>query len=338
MHDNVNIFRKITHATSGKEIDSGFLLQGSYVERMDLTCPKLMLMLQDHGKYLTNTCNIKEYDEIKVAFGDQWRKDGENLEDTFVVLTVKPMPGDILNINALSKQVYELKKTADKTRVFSRRGIPDIIQAFLNGLKPVLGKFPCVENYHVIAGERPSTMLTQMSDEMGSEIWIARGQMHMDKFSELFAKPGKMTFEEGKAYSKAPILKYSRPSGQMAAQEKKIRKFTGWNEEQGRIATNTQMPILKKAGSKPTQITGSSQKYVLGTGPVARKTAIDFVTLGNMSITVGDAINLKWYTSDPQNPINEGMPAKVVVEACAHWYDTQKYYTRVKGAVALEPF
>ena len=65
--------------------------------------------------------------------------------------------------------------------------------------------------------------------------------------------------------------------------------------------------------------------------------AFYFIALGNMSVTAGQAAKLVWHTPDPANPINEGLPDKVVVEGVAHWYSGQKYYCRIKGAVALEP-
>lgn len=335
--DNLCIFTEIEHVNSGKAIDPGMIVEGIYVEEMALTAPKLMLTLKDNANYLKDTCKIREYDELRVNLGDVWREDGENMEETFTVLTVTPRNDNSLHLNCLAKPLYALKTIADKTRVFSSRGVSEVVNA-CTGLGKVLSKFAVVENYHIIAGERPSTMLTQLAQEHGAQAWLARGKFHLERFGELFKREPAFTFHHGKINEKNAIIRYTKPSGQMQGQEANIRTATGWNEVEGRVKTSPDNPIMALAKSKPTVITGSPSRYVLGNGPVATKTAIDFTTLGNLSLTAGQALKLLWHTPHPEAPLNEGLPDKVVVETVAHWYQSQRFYTRVKGAVALEPF
>lgn len=221
--------------------------------------------------------------------------------------------------------------------MFTQRGVQEIAAAFAGGLKRSIGQFAVVENYHCIAGERPTTMLRQLAEEQGAHAWVARGTFHLRKFAELLAQDPAMTFHYATMDSGFPILKYTRPSTQMHLQESAIRSFTGWNETLGRVKTSSSIPFLAGAKSTPPMITGAAAPYVLGNKPVTKQTAIDFVTLGNLSITPGQLAKLVWHLPDPENPIDEGLPERVVIESVAHWYSSQKYYCRVKGAVALEP-
>ncbi len=338
MRSNVNIFVKMTHDTSGKDIDIGFLVSGTYVESIDLSGPKLLLVFKDREAYIVHHLQLKEYDEISVTFSDEWREEAVTIRETFVVLTCKPMPDGTIAVNAISKTVFQLKGIADKTRVFSGRGVQDVVAAYAGRLKRDVGQFAVVQNYHVIAGERPTTMLRQLAEEHGAHAWIARDTFHLRKFAELYKQAPAMVLHHAAINEPHAILSFQRPSKQMSLEESKMRSFTGWDEVKGRVKTSSSTPSLAKAKSTPPVITGVQSPYVLGNAPVTKKPVIDFLTLGTLRLTAGMALKLMWHTPDPENPLDEGMPDKIVVESVAHWYSTQKYYCRVKGAAILEPF
>ena len=336
--DNVCIFLKIVHDQSGEELDIPYLKEGTYVESIELDGPKLMLVFRDPFDRIKNSLKIKEYDTLTVSFGDTWREEGVNEKDTFTVLTCKAGADGTIRLNLMAQTVYSMKVIADKTKVFTQKGVADILRNFAGSAKLDVGMFPVVENYHCIAGTRPSRLLRQIAGEQGAHVWYARGRVSMKRFAELFKQTPALTFYWGAIQTKGnDIMEYSRPSGQMRAQEKAVRTFTGWNEVDGRVRTSPDMPLLSKAASRPTVITGASNTFTLGNAPVAKKTAIDFTTMGNLSVTAGQTLKLVWRTPDPSNPINEGLPDKVVVESVAHWYSGQKFFSRIKGAVALEP-
>lgn len=334
---NVCFFRKIVHETSGQEIDPGFLLEGTYIETIDLDGPKLMLTFMDHGSYIKNTLKVKEYDEISVHFADDWCEDGISEKETFVVLTHKPRPDGTIAQNLLAKPVFEMKRPASKTRIFSQRGVSEIVAAYAGGLKQDLGQFPVVENYHCINGERPTTMLKQVAEEQGAHAWVARGAFHMQPFAAMFGKAPEMTYHHGTLNSERSIIEFRQPSQQLGMQEKHVRSFTGWNEDLGRVKSPGGNPVLAKAGAVPPSISASPSIYTLNNMLMRKKTAIDFTTLGDLKLTAGATLKLVWHRPDPENPIDEGLPEKVVVESVGHWYSSQKYYCRVKGAVPLEP-
>lgn len=336
--DNVCIFPKIVHDQSGEELEIPFLDEGTYVESIELDGPKLMLVFRDPFERIKNKLRIREYDTLTVSFSDLWREGGVNEKDVFTVLSCGCIADGAIKLNLMAKTVYSMKTLAEKTKIFTQKGFADIIGGFAGGAKLDLGKFPVVENYHCIAGSRPSRLLREIADEQGAHIWYARGKIHMKRFAELMAQTPAITFQWGAFNGENGITCYSRPSGQIRAQERNVRTFTGWNETEGRVKTSPDLPILAKAGSKPAAQTGSSNTFVLGNATVSKKTAVDFTALGNLSVTAGQMIKIVWHTADPSSPVNEGLPDKVVVESVAHWYSNQKYYCRIKGAVALEPF
>lgn len=336
MRSNVIIFTKITHNNSGKDIDVGFIESGNYVETIDLSSPKLILVLRDYQSYIVQQLKIKEYDELTVTFSDDWNEEPETFKETFVILTCKAEQQGKLVINAIAKKVFQLKQIADKTRIFSGRGVQDVVAAHASGLTRDLGQFAVIQNYHVIAGERPTTMLRQLAEEHGAHAWIARGTFHLKRFVELFKQAPAMTFHHAVINQKYTILSYSQPSNQMELEESKLRSFTGWDEVKGRMKTSTSVRALANVKSLPPITTSVASPYVLGNAPVAKQTGIDFETKGLLKLTAGMALKLMWHMPDPANPLDESKPDKIVIESVAHWYSEQKYYCRIKGAAILE--
>lgn len=336
MIDNVCIFPMIVHDQTGEELEIAYLVEGTYIESLELDGPRLMLTFRDPDQRIKNDLQIKELDTFTVSLADTWREAGESFSDQFTVLTCRP-DGDTVRIELMAKIVYGMKELARKTRIFTQRGIAEIITAFAGGAQVETGKFPVVENYHCIEGKRPTETLRRIASEQGAHIWYTRGVVRMERFATLFAKTPSIVFTHGTLNAENAILSYTKPSGQVQAQENSARSFTGWNEVEGRVKTSPDMPILAMAKFSPASQTPSPNPFVLGNGPVAKKPAIDFTAYGNLSVAAGQALKLLWRTPDPANPINEGLPAKVVVDSVAHWYSSQKYFTRVKGAVAFEP-
>lgn len=334
---NLCFLKKLTHQRTGEEIDPLFLVNSTYVESMDLTGPKLMLTFKDHTHYISRKLQLKEMDELSASIADDWREEGENISESFVVLSAKKMPQDFIRVCAMAKPLYKLKQIADKTKIFSMRGISDILTFFANGLSVDLASaFAIVENYHLIAGERPTTLLRQIAEEQGADVWIARGKLHIQKFAEAFAKGTSHKFEYNRMDCGNPILSYSVPAAQLALQESKVRIFTGWNAVKGRVKTSTSNPLLSGVKSLPVQINGNPNPYTLGNAVVAAKPAVSFTTLGNLSVQTGQAISLLWHEPDPENPLNEDLPSKVVVQRVGHWFQGQKFYTKIEGAVPFE--
>ena len=334
---NLCFLKKLTHVNSGEDIDPQFFIQTTYVESMHLTGPKLLLTLKDHAHYLSQHLQIKEMDEFSASIADDWREEGENIAENFVVLSARKMPQDFLRISAMAKPLYKLKQIADKTKIFSMRGISDIIAFFLNGLTLDLAStFAIVENYHLLAGERPTTLLRQIAQEQGADVWIARGKLHLQRFAEAFAKGTSHKFEYNRMDCGNPILDYTVPSGQLKLQESKVRIFTGWDPVKGRVQTSTSNPLFSGVKSLPKQINGNPNPYTLGNAVVAAKPAVSWTTLGNLSVQPGQTVSLLWHEADPQNPLNESMPEKVVVQRVGHWHQGQKFYTRIEGAVPFE--
>lgn len=339
--ENMCIFQKVVHKSSGLELPQGYLLQGIYIESMELNGPKIILVYNDPEQYISGKIKIKEYDELTISYGDAWAENGVSEQEDFVVLTCTPVHrSKHIEISCMAKMVYELKKINDKAKIFKQRGVLEILKAIvLKGMKFDIKAFPVINDYHLPPGMRPTTMLRQIAKEMGAQMWYSRNTIHMCKFEFCYAQSPEMTFEYGKIGSENSILKYEKPSEQVAAQETKLRVWTGWDEKKGRVSTPLDNPLLSKIKGVAKQFyPGGNNPWILANALVGTKVAIDFIASGSFAVEPGKSLALRWHQANPQDPLNENLPDKIVVDTVSHFYAPQKYAIRVKGAVPLEPF
>lgn len=332
--DNICFFQKIVHDQSGGELEIPYLDNGTYVESLELDGPRLFLSFRDPERTIKNEIAPKEKDTLTMDMGDTWRDGGESFSDVFTLLSVG-YAGDKVKFELMARKVYAMKEIAAMTSVFTRRAPAEIIRAFASGADIAAGKFPVVENYHCIAGERPSALLRQIAGELGCHVWYERGSVYFHRFADLFKREPEIELSHGSMSAENIIISYDRPSGQIQAEEKNSRSFTGWDEKEGRVKTDPGR--LAGAKSTPPMQTASPHPLILGNQTVAKKLAIDLVAYGNLSLTAGQAVKLSWLSPDPQNPINEELPDKIVIDQVAHWYSNQQFLSRIKGAVAYEP-
>lgn len=331
-----NIFKKFVHVNSGQEFDIAYLRVSNYIETMDLDGPKLMLEWDDPSSYIKDNLQLKELDEIEAHLSDDWALDGLNVVQKFTVLTAKDA-GPNLKINLIAQPIYKVKTIADKTRMFRQRGIPEIIGAVSGGVKVDGAGFPVVEDYHCIAGERPTAMFKQIAHEQGAHIWLARDAWKVKTFAKLFSQEPSFEYHYNKEDQEYQITNFTKPSQQNRLQEQQVKSFTGWNDEKGRIKSPSSGPVLSKAkGAFPSKVS-SQNVQTLGNLPTAHKIAIDFMCHGNGFLTPGITLKLWWHQVNPEMPLDESLPDKIVVFAVAHYYSAQKYFCRVKGAVPFEP-
>lgn len=331
-----NLFRKFVHIRTGQEFDIGFLRESNYIETMNLDDPKLIMSWDDPNRYLKDELQIREGDEIEAHLSDDWSLGGMNVKQAFTVM-IDPSADRYLQFNLMASPVYKLKILADKTRIFRQRGVSEIIRAVSGGFKIDAGKFPVVEDYHCIAGERMSAMLRQIAGEQGGHIWFERKEWHIKTLGVLFAEEPAFEYHYGKPGADFQIISFTRPSQQSRIQEQSVRGFPGWNDITRRVKGPSTGPILSKV-SKYTPILNASQNVrTLGNRPTASRIAIDFQTHGNRFLTPGMALKLCWHMPSQDKPLDETLPDKVVISSVAHYYSAQKYYCRVKGAVPFEP-
>lgn len=324
------LFQKIVHKQSGKELDLSFLTEGKLVETMDLTGPRLMLTFRDPHRYISDELNMNECDQLTVTLADAYSTDEMSSVMEFTVLT-RPKVATTVDIEALHSIVYNIKVPAAKAKAFVRRGASSLISHFFPNMQPEIGKFPVIEDYHLLPGDRASTLLKQFAQEQGGCMFVQRDKICFKKIDDLFKSAKAFVYENNNPKAMYRIIQYVEPSAKALVEDKVIRNVSGWNETKGwlKSTVNTSAPVL----THPVQSLSTINNASSGLSPV-----MDFTCAGNGKIKAGDVIEMRWNTQINERPLDESMPEKILVREVLHHYTTQKYYCRVKGVKPIERY
>jgi hypothetical protein len=321
------IFQKIEHVESGEELDLSWLKSANFVETLDLSGPRLMLEFDDKYRLIRDRLGMVERDRLRLTLSDVYARDGMDEVLEFTVLTM-PVSGDYLKINAILKIVFDLKTPAVTSTAFVKKQCPAILSRLMPGFTLDTGRFPATEDYHLLAGERPSFMLRQMAREQGAHIYARRTYACMHRLSDLLQAESAFTYHHDDARQENQIVQYQFPSAQHVLEDRILRDHQGWNITDGWI----------QAGENgvPPEIYSSQNRSTLRNLNAAPMPVLDFTCYGNGFLMPGMALDFVWNVQDLEKPLDEGMPEKAVIGTVAHWYKANRYLCRVKCVLPLE--
>jgi len=307
--------------------DLSFLKEVVFVETIDLSGPRLIMTFNDPDSIIRDDMNVKERDVLEVRIADVWERDGIDQTIMFVIWTM-PNNGSMVTFNCMQAHIDLLKRPAKESILFTKKPVETILKRLAPGLKYEVGNFPAIEDYHLLPGERPTRLLRQMAKEKGGLCFYRRGKLVFKKLTELGKTKVKHTYEYDNPIAKNQIIHFTRANARSVIKDRVERNIIGWNMVKGIVKSGKQT-------AKPPEFVSVSNMPTMNRLLEIPCPAIDFTTLGNGALMAGIPIALKWNIGKIDAPIDESLPVKVVIGTVAHFYSTQKFFTRVKGVLPL---
>lgn len=307
------------------DFDLSFLKEVTLIESVDLSGPKFILSMDDPHGYLSDKLKIVAHDKIEVALADIWNRDSLDQVMRFTILTA-PTTGRYITYNCFHSTLYSIKEPSRESRLFTGRPVKTIISKLLPGMKYEVGQFASGQDYHVLPGARPSKTLRVMAHEMGALCFIRRGTVVFKKMSELFKAQPKFEYHYNDSSKPNQIMKYERINNHETIKDATERNYIGWDMVGGLVKMN-------QAIQKPVEFVSQAASKALDNLVAIPMPAIDFVIVGDGSLVPGDTMRLVWNTRNPDAPIDESLPSKVLVSTVSNFYSGQRFLGRVKGVV-----
>ncbi|HOH29114.1 MAG TPA: hypothetical protein PLC40_05535, partial [Candidatus Hydrogenedentes bacterium] len=137
----------------------------------------------------------------------------------------------------------------------------------------------------------------------------------------------KHTYEHDNLQAGNQIIHFTRLNAKSLIKDRVERNIIGWDIVKGLVKSG-------KKTTKPPEIVSVFNTKTMNSLIEIPFPAIDFTALGNGALMPGMPIAIKWNMGKTDAPIDESLPAKVVVGTVAHYYSAQKYFMRVKGITA----
>jgi|GEM_PF-1702301 len=317
------------------DFDLGWLKEMTFIETIDISGPRLILIMDDQLKYLTDELNVKPRDVLKVTFSSHWYEgDGDDLDLVlhFRILTM-PNEGNRITFNCMEKEVESIKQPWKKSLLFSQKPVTAILGKLLPALKPEAGKFPVMLDYHILPGMRPAKTIRQMCQEMKAACFHRRKSIVFETWDKLKKQEPEITFyHEPPATEQCDeeVFRYEMLRSQEVVKDRVERNYMSWNLKDGIVNTS-------KATKKPAEWVSQPEATVLDNLLDVSAPTIDLTTSGQGLIRPGVVMKIVWNnTQSTDKPINESLPEKILISTVAHYYSGNQYLCRVKG-IATSP-
>ncbi len=315
----------IRNGVEAGTFDLSFLKEVTFVETIDLSGPRLMMTFDDTNSIIRDDMKVKERDVLQIRIADVWERDGIDQTVQFVIWTM-PNRANMVTLNCMQRNVDLLKQPAKDSILFPKASIETILKRLAPGLKYNVGSFPALEAYHLLPGERPTRLLRQIAKERGGLCFYRRGSIVFQKLGELLKKEAKHTYEHDNRRAKNQIVYFTRDNAKALIKDRVERNVIGWDMVKGIMKSG-------KKTTKPPEFVSVCNMPTMNNLTEIPYPAIDFIALGNGAFVPGMPISLKWNAARVDAPIDESLPAKVVIGTVAHYYSSQKYFVRVKGVL-----
>lgn len=317
------------------DFDLGWLKEMTFIETIDISGPRLILIMDDQLKYLTDELNVKPRDVLKVTFSSHWYEgDGDDLELVlhFRILTM-PNEGNRITFNCMEKEVESIKQPWKKSLLFSQKPVTAILGKLIPSLKHEVGKFPVMLDYHILPGMRPAKTIRQMCQEMKAACFHRRKSIVFETWDKLKKQGSEITFyHEPPATEQCDeeVFRYEMLRSQEVVKDRVERNYMSWNLKDGIVNTS-------KATQKPAEWVSQPEATVLNNLLDVSAPTIDLTTSGQGLIRPGVVMKIVWNnTQSADKPINESLPEKILISTVAHYYSGNQYLCRVKG-IATSP-
>jgi len=298
------------------------LRTATYIESLDMSGPKLILMFNDTDGTMVDLIGFKEHAEVlEVEFSDPLERDSTNFKERFIIENLKEAANGGLQVSCLAEVVSKVKRKADKTTIYAAGSPLKAIKA-ITGADVQGSSFPAGPEFHLLADMRPSKLLRNIASEIGARIFYLRGTWYAVSIDDLFKATPYKTLTHNKAKSYNAITSVINLGDQKVIGEVGRARHSGWSMTKGLISEG-------KGRSFPTGIDNKASLIAMGRLLVPQL-EFQIPVDADTEITPKTVLDMEWHRQgNPEAPINESMPERVLVGSIAHHFDGSRLRQRV---------
>ncbi|HDS1207858.1 TPA: hypothetical protein QDZ84_002885 [Shewanella algae] len=306
-------------AIDGKEQGVSMLAEGTYIERMNLTGPKLMLRCNDPHKFLQDQAGLKNGSLIELGIGDAEGRGDVLFKESFIVGS-NWGEGDQLCVEALQADIHRIKQPVKAPAFFIDKNPQQILSEIFPGYELVIDRgFEGKWTYHCLPGSTLSVMLERLRADYGAAIWLSRGKLYVKQLSWLESQEDAHKFEYMRPHSNNPRIEgYHRYHPNRSVAREVFRDYVCWDLQKG---------MIKMGNDYPPSFLSHSQKPFLGPRNLAPVNVMDCHLAGDGRFAPGMMIKLELNQLIPDAIFDESVPYRQLILGARHWQQGTKYIT-----------
>lgn len=335
----VTLYKQLTDGgiEEAGDFDLSALIEVTFIETVDISGPRLILKMDDFTNYIRDELEARPRDLLKVTFSSHWYEgDGDEFDLVLWFRILKaPQQLNAITFLCIEKEVEAIKQPAAQAQLFCGKTAGAILKKLLPGLKHEVGSFPVLLDYHVLPGMRAAKVIRQMCHEMKAACFHRRKVVVFETWEKLKNQEAEFEYyhqNQAGEESDEEIMRYTLLRAEDVVKDRIERNYTSWSLKDG-IVSVTKEKMKKKAAEWVAQ----PEKAILDNILVAPSPIIDFLVTGQGDLRPGTIMDIVWHNDNPEKPIDESLPKKILLSTVAHYYGGNKYMCRIKGINILAP-
>lgn len=301
----------------GEDVGTHSVLRVTYIERLNLTCPKLMLKIVDRNKLFQDNAKLHDGAKLELVMGDASGRGEELFKDTFIVGANWEEAGDVVMVEALQADIHRIKQPVSIPHFFVNKTVKQILTTVFPDHEVVMDSYELKHTYHVLTGATVSLMLERLKWDAGAEIYLARGKVYFTLLKSFSGRKEAFQFDYARNSSSNPTIQsYKRDSPKGAIIRQDLRDYMSWDRVTG---------FSSLAGGRPREFLACAHESHLRNHNISMVPVMECTMSGDGRFTPAMVIKFELNRATPDSVLDESVPSKQVMIGVRHFQEGMKY-------------
>lgn len=299
------------------DVGTHSVLSLTYIERLNLTCPKLIMKIVDRDKIFQDNAKLRDGAIMEVTLGDATGRGEEMFKDRFVVGASWEVEDDAMMVEALQVDIDRIKQPVSVPMFFINKTVKQILSSVFPEHEVVMDSYEFKHTYHVLTGSTISMMLERLKWDAGAEIYLFRGKVYFTKLKGFASKPDSFQFDYMRNSSENPTIEsYQRFNPVNAVTRKESRDYMCWDIRRGMIGLKT---------GKPREYLPFTHESQIKNHNICLAKVMECTLAGDGRFTPSMMIKFELNRKLTESVIDESVPSSQLMIGVRHFQEGMKY-------------
>lgn len=303
------------------------IIEGTYIERINLTCPKLILQINDSDRLYQDDGGLKIGSKITLSMGDIDARGNALFQDEFIVGSCFEKDG-VLVVEAMQKDIFRIKQPLPEPQFFVDKSPVEILKAIFPHHKIDADQYHLKCTYHCLTNATLSMMLERLKRDLGAAIWLSRGIVYLKSLKLLSDKQAAFKMDYLKNASDNPLIQqYEIYSPEQLQRRKYERDYYTWNIVDG---------IESISIKQPKQYLSCLSEKLLRNHNLFLVPVLEALLAGDGNFSAGQVVHLSLLRLNEEAIFNEAVPAKEIILGVRHYQKRERYLSMCEFGVVVD--
>lgn len=301
----------------GEDVGAHSVLSITYIERLNLTCPKLMLKIVDRQKVFQDNAKLQDGARLELVLGDATGRGEELFKEAFIIGANWEVENDALMVEAMQEDIYRIKQPVAVPMFFVNKTVKQILGAIFPNHDIVMSSYEFKYTYHVLTGATISMMLERLKWDAGAEIYLMRGKVYFTLLKSFSDKADSFQFDYQRNSSSNPtIIEYKRNNPRGAVLRREARDYMCWDRTRG---------MIKLATGKPREFLPFTHESHIKNHNLSIIPMMECTLAGDGRFTPAMMIKFELNRALTDSIIDESVPSRQLMSGVRHFQEGMKY-------------